>query len=120
MDEGSVATGVVVRFNDCINRRDLDGLSALMSDDHTFVDSAGAAVAGRDVCREAWQGFFAAYPDYRNVFTSMSVVGDVVTVVGYSVCADPLLAGPAVWTATISGGRVRIWQVSEPGSTTAG
>jgi ketosteroid isomerase-like protein len=83
MGEGAVAaTDVVVRFNDCINGRDLDGLSALMSDDHTFVDSAGGAVVGRRACREAWRGFFAAYPDYRNVFTSMSVVGDVVTVVG--------------------------------------
>jgi ketosteroid isomerase-like protein len=83
--EGAVAASdVVVRFNGCINGQDLDGLSALMSDDHTFVDSAGTAVVGRASCREAWRGFFAAYPDYRNVFRSMSVVGDVVTVVGYS------------------------------------
>ena len=30
-----------MRFNEMINARDVDGLGALMTDDHTFVDAAG-------------------------------------------------------------------------------
>ncbi|MDF1500968.1 MAG: nuclear transport factor 2 family protein [Anaerolineales bacterium] len=32
---------VVAAFNDSINRRDLNGLAALMSEDHVFIDSNG-------------------------------------------------------------------------------
>jgi ketosteroid isomerase-like protein len=64
---------VALLFNDCITARDLDALCALMTDDHTFIDTTGQTTAGREACRAAWRGFFAAFPD---------------------------LAGPALWTAT--------------------
>ena len=105
-------TAVVAAFNDRINARDLDGLTALMTDDHTFVDDAGAAVTGRPACAEAWAGFFAAFPDYRNVFETMTAEGATVRVTGYSVCATPDLAGPAVWAATVRDGKVSRWQVT--------
>jgi ketosteroid isomerase-like protein len=100
-----------VAFNDGINRRDLDGLAALMTDDHAFIDTAGGVVAGRRECLDAWRGFFESFPDYRNVFTSFAIRGDLVTIVGHSVCAEPSLAGPALWTATIRDGRVARWRV---------
>jgi ketosteroid isomerase-like protein len=106
---------LVVAFNDRINARDLDGLAALMTDDHTFIDPAGAAVTGSGACTEAWRGFFAAFPDYRNVFTATTVDGDTVVVTGYSTCSEPALAGPARWTATVRNGKVARWQVADTG-----
>ena len=38
---------IAVAFNDSINSHDLDGLSALMTDDHTFTDTEGEVVAGK-------------------------------------------------------------------------
>lgn len=102
---------MAVRFNDRINARDLQGLASLMSDDHAFIDSEGSAVSGKPACIDAWRGFFELFPDYRNVFASVRAQGDVVTIVGHSVCSEPSLAGPAVWTATIRGGQVTRWQV---------
>jgi ketosteroid isomerase-like protein len=107
------ATAAVDRFNDCINRRDLDGLVALMTPDHTFIDSAGGAIAGRDACRDAWTGFFAAFPDYRNVFESYDVRGDVVTVRGRSECSEPALRGPARWTVVVRGDAIARWEVAD-------
>ena len=104
-------TDVVTAFNERINARDLDGLTALMTDDHAFVDPAGAVISGRPACAEAWAGFFTAFPDYRNLFETMAATGATVTVTGRSVCAEPALAGPAVWTATVRGDRVSRWQV---------
>ncbi len=104
---------LVHRFNDCINRRDLDGLARLMSDDHTFVDSAGSTVAGVSACLSAWRDFFAAFPDYRNVFTDLTVRAHTVTVVGHSVCAEPALAGPALWTVEIRDDKVTVWRVHD-------
>src|SRR5258705_4025670 len=102
---------VAVAFNDSINHHDLDGLAALMTADHTFVDTEGGVVAGKGDCLDAWRGFFESFPDYRNVFTSFAVRGDLVTIVGHSLCADPRLAGPALWTATTRNGQVAEWRV---------
>lgn len=102
---------VVGRFNDCINARDIDGLAAWMTDDHTFIDSAGGVVEGKAACLEAWRGFFDMFPDYQNVFTSFSRRDDRVIIAGYSTCSDARLAGKAIWTATIAGGQVAEWRV---------
>ncbi|RZL83456.1 MAG: nuclear transport factor 2 family protein [Rhodococcus sp. (in: high G+C Gram-positive bacteria)] len=102
---------VAVRFNECINRRDPDAMSELMSEDHCFVDTEGAVISGRQPCLDAWRVFFASFPDYRNHFTSVTVRGGVATAVGNSVCSKPSLAGPALWTAVVRHDRVAEWRV---------
>ena len=102
---------VAVRFNECINRRDLGGLAELMTEDHAFTDTLGATLAGKPACVEAWRGFFEQFPDYRNTFTAISARGDLAIVVGYSTCATEVLNGPAIWTAAIRDGRVAHWRV---------
>jgi ketosteroid isomerase-like protein len=104
---------IIVRFNDRINGRDLDGLAGLMTDDHVFIDSAGGLVDGKQRCLAAWRGFFAAYPDYRNEFAAVLASDDMVAVTGRSVCSEPALDGPALWTAKIRDGLVYEWRVYE-------
>jgi ketosteroid isomerase-like protein len=104
-------TLIAVRFNENINRRDLDGLADLMSEDHRFVDSEGDVLEGKAACVAAWRGFFAAFPDYRNVFDQLSASTRVVTILGHSECSEPALAGPAIWTATIQHAKVAEWRV---------
>jgi ketosteroid isomerase-like protein len=104
---------VVASFNECIGRRDIAGLSSLMTDDHVFVDGAGNIVSGKERCVAAWKGFFAAFPDYRNVFERTLVAGSEATMVGRSICSHERLAGPALWTAKVSGTRVAQWRVYE-------
>ncbi len=113
LEPDSADAAVALRFNDRINARDLDGLAALMTDDHTFVDSAGDRVAGKAACVEAWRGFFAAFPDYRNVFATATTDGDRVTITGHSECSVPELAGPARWEVQVRDGKVREWRVSD-------
>ena len=55
-------------FNEHINARDLDGLSALMTDDHTFIDREGGRHGGKDHMTEGWRTFFEQFPEYRNTF----------------------------------------------------
>jgi uncharacterized protein (TIGR02246 family) len=102
---------VALRFNEKINKRDLEGLAELMADDHTFIDSDGAITKGKDVIKEGWRKFFEGYPDYRNVFTSVAVQNDVVVIVGYSTCSYKLLDGPNIWTAKVHDGHVSEWRV---------
>jgi ketosteroid isomerase-like protein len=98
-------------FNDRINARDLAGLTALMTDDHSFVDSERSVTTGRELCVSAWRGFFAAFPDYRNIFDIVAGDRDIVRIAGRSVCSNPALAGPALWRALVRDGRVALWQV---------
>jgi ketosteroid isomerase-like protein len=102
---------VAVLFNNSINAADLAGLAALMSDDHVFVDTEGACVSGKEACLAAWQGFFESFPDYRNVFSSLTARESMVTIVGHSVCSEPSLDGPALWTATVRENKITQWRV---------
>jgi ketosteroid isomerase-like protein len=104
---------LTITFNDHINSRDLDGLAALMTDDHTFIDTTGHAIRGKSKCLDAWRGFFASFPDYRNIFDRVEADGDRVTVVGRSSCSDARLDGPALWAATVRDGRLAEWRVYE-------
>lgn len=110
--DASDDTATVVRFNDAINARDLPSLARLMTDDHRFVDSAGEVVDGKDACVEAWSGFFAAFPDYRNTFESLDAAEPgVVEVRGRSDCSVAELTGPARWRVVVRGPAVAEWRV---------
>ncbi|HEX5995835.1 MAG TPA: nuclear transport factor 2 family protein [Jiangellales bacterium] len=85
-------TAVAARFNEYINTRDIDGLAGLMTEDHTFVDAGGGVLSGKRECLDAWRGFFESFPDYRNVFASMTAQDDVVAIAGHSECSEPALA----------------------------
>jgi ketosteroid isomerase-like protein len=102
---------IVVQFNDCITAQDVSGLGHLMADDHAFIDSEGGAIRGKVNCLDAWRGFFSQFPDYKNVFNSLTSQDNQVIVIGYSICSEPALDGPALWTAKLSDGKVVEWRV---------
>ena len=104
---------VVVAFNGCINRRDLTGLVALMTDDHVFIDAGGATHRGKETMKRQWEQFFASFPDYRNHFEVIVSDGNRVSVAGHSTCSVDALHGPALWSAQVSNGLVAEWRVYE-------
>jgi ketosteroid isomerase-like protein len=104
---------LVAQFNECINSRNLAALTGLMTDDHVFIDTANAAIRGKQQCVNAWRGFFDSFPDYRNIFDTLVVVDDVVIVVGRSTCSDARLAGPALWSAKTRDAKLSEWRVYE-------
>jgi len=104
---------IVSRFNGFINARDIKGLSAMMTDDHTFIDGANQRVVGKEECILAWQGFFAAFPDYQNHFEHISANEALVAIMGRSSCSDARLDGPALWRATVRNEQVSEWRVFE-------
>jgi ketosteroid isomerase-like protein len=107
----SSANVVVTTFNDCITRKDIEGLSKLMSDGHVFIDSANTVISGKERCLEAWREFFDAFPDYRNRFQRVLLTEAEAVIIGHSVCSDTRLAGPALWTAKFEDGLISEWRV---------
>ena len=85
----------------------------MMTDDHTFIDAANRQVVGKVDCIRAWQGFFAAFSDYQNHFEHVSVNGELVVIMGRSLCSDARLDGPARWSAKVREEHVSEWRVFE-------
>lgn len=112
MDNGQ-AKATVLGFNDCINAKDIERLSQMMTDDHVFIDASDNRVSGKPACVGAWQRFFAAFPDYRNDFAQIYANEELLVIVGRSSCSDPRLDGPALWAAKVRGHRISEWRVIE-------
>lgn len=102
---------ILLAYNDCISRKDLDGLSDLMSEDHCFVDTALNVMSGKIASLNSWRGFFSAFLDYHNEFEQIIERDTDVVAVGHSVCSDCRLAGPAIWQAKIKEDLVSEWRV---------
>jgi len=102
---------IAFQFNKCINSRDIHELATWMTDDHTFIDSANQSFQGKEKVVEAWQGFFALFPDYRNIFERVESRNNLVAISGYSTCSEKQLDGPALWIAKLRGDKVAEWRV---------
>jgi ketosteroid isomerase-like protein len=109
-----VSQSTAIAFNDAINRRDLESLAGLMTDDHAFIDSDDTVLAGKEQVLGAWEGFFAAFPDYRNDWVEVTAIGGLVIALGRSVCStEPALDGPAIWAARVADAKVSEWRIYE-------
>lgn len=95
-------------------------MSALMTDDHTFIDSQGRAVVGREQMTSAWRAYFGMFPDYEIRVGSILADGDHVAIFGEAVGTFKGKRGlvpknrivmPAAWNARVKDGRVGVWQV---------
>jgi ketosteroid isomerase-like protein len=115
------AIDVALEFVDRINRRDVDHLCGLMTEDYRFVDSDGTVDArGRESQRKGWRGYYAMVPDYRIDIEETIESGDVVIFLGVAsgtYTADGELHSenrwqtPAVWKAVVRNDRVAEWRV---------
>ena len=106
----------VLAFIDRINAHDVEGLAALMSDDHTFIDAHGNQVSGRDKMTAGWRGYFEWFPDYFIEIVDVFEKGDSLALFGFaggSFKNKPMESWrlPAAWKAIVKDGRVTLWQV---------
>jgi uncharacterized protein (TIGR02246 family) len=111
---------VVLAFLNAINSRDVDKISALMTDDHLFVDGTGNQMKGKETMRKGWDGYFKLFPDYRVSHEDILSQGEVVAVFGsaegtYAPDGKILKQNhwniPAAWKAVVKEGLVKEWRV---------
>jgi len=106
-------TETVLEFLDRINQRDPDRLAEMMTDDHTFVDSLGNQVRGRDKMRGGWRGYYTMCPDYWVSHEEIFQKGETIAVFG---AAGGTINGtkwrtPASWLGVVENGLVKEWRV---------
>jgi len=99
---------VALRFNECINNQDLNGL---MSDDHAFIDSEGNSTRSKQEMIRAWKQFFEMYPKYRNTFNRVQSRENNVAILGYAYWSEKKPYDPVLWTAAIVNDLVQEWRV---------
>jgi hypothetical protein len=111
---------VVLSFVEAINAKEPDTLLALMADEHVFIDSDGAEMAGRGRMHRNWREYFRMVPDYRIHVREILVRDRTVVLLGDAegtFAKDGKLrpenhwAVPAAWRAVVEGGRIAVWQV---------
>jgi ketosteroid isomerase-like protein len=104
---------IALQFNGCINNRDIEGLTDLMTEDHVFIDMENNRIEGVSNARDmAWKPFFHLFPDYRNIFERVVVKGSKVIMQGYSVCSDKRLNNlRAIWVAEVREDKVSLWRI---------
>ncbi|HYD54538.1 MAG TPA: nuclear transport factor 2 family protein [Gemmatimonadaceae bacterium] len=111
---------VVQRFVDCINAHDVAGLGESMTPDHSFIDSLGNTMRGREAMTDAWRQYFAMVPDYRIVVERFLDDESVIVAFGRAegtFTSDGSLheanawCTPAAWRAVVRADGVAEWQV---------
>ena len=109
----------VVRFIDCINRGDTDGLGALMTDGHTLQVFDESPLVGREANVEAWRGYNTAFPNYAIHVHKISETADGVAVRGHTTGSHLGLSDEeertltVIWLARLAGGRLILWRLCE-------
>ncbi len=76
------AVDVAMAFVAKINEHDVDGLVALMTTDHVFIDGLDNTFRGADQMRQGWKGYFAMFPDYAVEVTEELDRGNLVAMFG--------------------------------------
>ena len=114
------AVSIVSAFIEAVNRHVPSEIAALMTDDHTFLDSRGGVSSGRDKMVASWEQYFRMFPDYRIQVESLLADNAVVAVFGRAsgtyngkrgLVPQNRIEMPAAWKAVVEDDRVKLWQV---------
>ena len=102
-----------LQFNEYINNQDIQELSSLMTEDHTFIDRKGEVDRGKDSMTKGWRDFFISFPEYKNTFLRVESQGNVVVLYGYATWEQGSDPDYAIWTARIENDLVAEWRIYE-------
>lgn len=106
----------VLAFVERINAHDVEGLVALMSNDHVFIDPYGNRLSGKEKLIAGWRGYYEWFPDYKIEVNDSFEGRESVALFGFAGGSFKNKSGaswrlPAAWRATVKNGRVTLWQV---------
>lgn len=104
---------IVNKFNECINRQDIKGMSSLMTNDHVFIDREGTGHGPKSKMVSGWKEFYKVFPKYRNTFESIKAEGNRVLVRGYAFWSEEEPYDPVIWSAELRDGLIAEWRVYE-------
>ena len=111
---------IVIAFIAAISQHDPAQLSALMTEDHTFVDSAGTIQSGREIMVAGWKEYFRMFPDFEIHAEYILEDQTLVAVFGSAsgtyngkrgLVPENRIAMPAAWKTIVENDKIKLWQV---------
>jgi ketosteroid isomerase-like protein len=120
LEANMTSSEVAIRFVQRINAHDKEGLVALMTPSHIFIDSLGYSTRRPEI-EDGWRQYFEMVPDYWVRIDRAFSQGDTSVLVGEAGGTYTPKGGamkrenkwktPAVWTAKIEGEEVVEWRI---------
>ena len=110
----------VMNFVKAINAHQVKKIAALMTEDHTFINSHGKKVVGKEPMKKGWKGYFDFFPDYTIEITEIIEDEDLIGLFGWATATykndqTPEAANswklPCAWKAVVRDEKVALWQV---------
>jgi ketosteroid isomerase-like protein len=115
MAHPSSVEATVRGFVDLINAHDARAIVARCTADHALIDSLGVRLSGSSQLRQAWETYFALFPDYRVEIEDFASSGNSVLLSGWASATHAASGAkwriPAAWRALVTQDRVAQWQV---------
>ena len=107
------STEIFQQFVTAINSHNVRALTALMTTDHVFVDSAGNRTSNATSMEVGWRGYFEMCPDYWIQTDRVLAEGGEVLAAGEAGGTIDTVSWrtPAAWKAVIRDGKVAEWRV---------
>ena len=111
--DNRAAAEIFKEFVAAINSHDVKILSALMAQDHLFIDSLGTRVQGAARMQAGWSAYFAICPDYWIQIDHLISENGVVLATGHAGGTIDVFPWriTAAWRAAVGRGRMIEWQV---------
>ena len=104
---------IALLFNECINTQNIEGLSSLMSEDHTFIDRKNDVYGEKEYMVKGWIDFFEQFPKYKNTFTRVESQDNLAIILGYANWSKDSKKDYAIWVASIENDLVAEWRIYE-------
>ena len=110
----------VLNFVKAINDHDIDKISDLMSEDHTFIDGYGNKQIGKVGMKNGWQSYYQMFPDYIIEITDVIEHKSIFALFGfasgtYTTIKDKsdnnFWRTTAAWKAIVQDKKIKLWQV---------
>jgi len=109
--ESAVLKSVALKFVEAINAGDPERLTALQTEDFTFIDMSGYVERGR----QGWQDYFSTYPKYKIHVEHVLTGGSGVAIIGKTtdshIPPEVEEKETVLWTAEIQNGLVAEWRI---------
>jgi ketosteroid isomerase-like protein len=114
---GQKCKALAGRFVAALNAHDTDALSALVTEDFTYIDSWREGVTGRERVMEGSRMLFASDPDFGIEVESISYSEPFALMRGWVNSSNPEVGRRrAVWRARCEGARIAEWQAWAEGA----
>ena len=110
---------MALSFIECINRGDVDGLGALMHEDHELRIFGEPPTVGREANIGAWWGYATSFSRYLILPARISTSGNTAAILGSTTGShlalpdDEEIKLTLIWLCEIADGKVLRWTLIE-------